>query len=126
MENFLEAAKIHSQTAFDFALAWIIDPANWVQFALLVGSYLAAVFLTRTLNPKVSKLLTPPEGSESILAKVRRFVLIFLPLILPMLAFGFTAIGEQVTRSLFGSGDYRVNIYSKYIVNRRYNKTCAC
>ncbi len=105
MENILETAKGYAMTAFDVAFAWIIDPANWVQFALLVGSYLAAVLITKKLNPKIVQLLTPAEGSETILAKVRRFVLLFLPLLLPLLAFGLTAIGEQVTRSIFGAGE---------------------
>ncbi|WP_375281108.1 mechanosensitive ion channel family protein [Pseudooctadecabacter sp.] len=105
MENMLNTVMGYGTTAFDVALAWIIDPANWVQFALLVGSYLAAVVITRKLNPKLTQLLTPAEGTETILAKVRRFVLLFLPLLLPLLAFGLTAIGEQVTRSIFGSGE---------------------
>lgn len=91
--------------AFEFAVAWMIDPANWVQFALLVGAYLAAVFLTRKLNPKLAKVLTPDEASQTVLAKARRFVLIFMPLLLPLLAFALTAVGEQVTRSIFGSGE---------------------
>ena len=32
-------------------------------------------------------------------------MLIFLPLLLPLLAYGFTGIGEQITRSIFGSGE---------------------
>ncbi|WP_296419537.1 mechanosensitive ion channel family protein [Pseudooctadecabacter sp.] len=105
MENMLETAMGYGMTAYEVALAWIIDPANWVQFALLVGSYLAAVVITRKLNPKLTQLLTPTQGNDSLLAKVRRFVLLFLPLLLPLLAFGLTAIGEQVTRSIFGSGE---------------------
>ena len=105
MENMLNTVMGYGTTAFEVALAWIIDPANWVQFALLVGSYLAAVIITRKLNPKLAQLLTPADGNETILAKVRRFVLLFLPLLLPLLAFGLTAIGEQVTRSIFGSGE---------------------
>lgn len=105
MENILETAKSYGQTGLDFATQWILDPANWVQFALLLGAYLAAVFITRKLNPKITRLLTPPEGNETILAKVRRFVLLFLPLLLPLLAFALTAVGEQVTRSIFGSGE---------------------
>ena len=90
---------------FEFALAWIIDPANWVQFALLVGAYVAAVVITRKLNPRLIQALTPAEDSQSLLSKVRRFVLIFMPLLLPLMAFALTAIGEQVTRSIFGAGE---------------------
>ena len=34
----------------------------------------------------------------------RRFVMQFLPLLLPLLAYGFTGIGEGIVRSLFDSG----------------------
>ena len=103
MDNILETAKGYALSAYEIAFAWIIDPANWVQFALLVGSYILAVFITKKMNPKIVSLLTPAEGNETILAKARRFVLLFLPLLLPLLAFGLTAIGEQVTRSIFGT-----------------------
>ncbi len=105
MENLLETALGYATTAYEVAFAWLIDPANWVQFALLVGAYLLAVVITRRLNPRITKMLTPDADSQTILSKVRRFVLLFLPLALPLLAFGLTAIGEQVTRSIFGSGE---------------------
>jgi len=105
MENLLDTSLGYLTTAYEVAFAWIIDPANWVQFALLVGSYILAVLITRRLNPKITKALTPSPDSQTILSKVRRFVLLFLPLALPLLAFGLTAVGEQVTRSIFGSGE---------------------
>ncbi|MEN8841976.1 MAG: mechanosensitive ion channel domain-containing protein [Octadecabacter sp.] len=105
MNDLLNTALSYVTPAFDVALAWIINPANWVQFALLVGAYLAAVFITRKLNPRIEKLLAPAKGSFTILSHSRRFILAFLPLLLPLLAFGLTAIGEQVTRSIFGSGE---------------------
>ena len=49
-------------------------------------------------------LLTPAEEAEGLIATARRFVLQFLPLMLPLLAYIFTAVGEQVVRSLFDSG----------------------
>ena len=105
MENLLDTALGYVTSAYEVALTWIIDPANWVQFALLVGAYIAAVVITRKLNPRLNKALTPAEDSQTILSKTRRFVLLFLPLLLPLMAFGLTAIGEQVTRSIFGSGE---------------------
>jgi len=83
---------------------WLLSPAAWSQFGLLIGAYLVAVLINRALAPRIHTLLSPAEDSDTMLAKLRRFVLIFLPLLLPLLAYGFTAIGEQVTRSLFGSG----------------------
>ena len=105
MENLMDTTLGYVTAAYEIALAWIIDPANWVQFALLVGAYLLAVIITRKMNPRLVTALTPAEGNQSFLAKVRRFVLLFLPLVLPLLAFALTAVGEQVTRSIFGSGE---------------------
>lgn len=83
---------------------WLLSPAAWSQFGLLIGAYLLARLSNRLLAPRIAALLTPDAANQSILARARRFVLIFLPLLLPLLAYGFTAIGEVVTRSLFGSG----------------------
>lgn len=91
-------------TGYDLAMGWLLSPAAWVQFAILVGAYILALLVNRLVTPRLTKLLTPPADSTSILSKARRFVLMFLPLLLPLFAYGFTAIGEQVTRSLFGSG----------------------
>lgn len=105
MNDLLDTAMGYVTPAFDFALTWIVDPANWVQFALLVAAYGLAVFITRKLNPRLIKALTPAGDSQTILSKARRFTLMFMPLVLPLLAFGLTAVGEQVTRSIFGAGD---------------------
>lgn len=105
MDDLMNTVMGYVTPAYEFALAWMIDPANWVQFALLVGAYIAAVVITRKLNPRLQKALAPAADSQTPLSKVRRFVLIFLPLVLPLLAFGLTAIGEQVTRSVFGTGE---------------------
>mgnify|MGYP000097234466 FL=1 len=88
----------------DLAMQWLLSPAAWTQFALLVGAYILAVIVNRIVTPRLSTFLTPDTQSLTLLSKGRRFVLIFLPLLLPLFAYGFTAIGEQVTRSLFGSG----------------------
>ena len=89
---------------WDLAKDWLLSPAAWSQFALLIAAWFLAVYVNKKGTPQLEKLLTPPEDSDGYLAKGRRFVLLFLPLILPLLAFAFTAIGEQVTRSIFGSG----------------------
>ena len=83
---------------------WLLSPAAWSQFGLLVAAWLAAVFANRALGPRIDRLLRPKDGADNIIATARRFVLMFLPLLLPLLAYVFTALGEQVTRSLFGSG----------------------
>lgn len=68
---------------YDLAMGWLLSPAAWVQFALLVGAYFVAVIVTRFVTPRLARLLTPSEENLSILAKAMRFVLMFLPLLLP-------------------------------------------
>ncbi|MEM7440938.1 MAG: mechanosensitive ion channel domain-containing protein [Pseudomonadota bacterium] len=104
MDNLLETAMGYLQQGQAIAVNWLTSPAAWSQFCLLLVAYGLAWFLNRKIQPILQTLLDPPAKSETILSKVRRFVLLFLPLLLPLLAYGFTAIGEQVTRSLFGSG----------------------
>ncbi len=100
----MDQARDAFDQAIQLAQGWLLSPAAWSQFGLLIGAYLLARLTNRLLEPRIAKLLTPDTANQSVLAKARRFVLIFLPLLLPLLAYGFTAIGEQVTRSLFGSG----------------------
>lgn len=88
----------------DIALQWIGSPAAWSQFVLLITAYFVALLVTRKLRPRLTALLTPPADSQTILSKARRFAAVFLPLLLPLLAFALASIGEQVTRSAFGSG----------------------
>lgn len=102
--DLVETIRGYVMQGIDLAKDWLLSPAAWSQFALLVGAYVLAVIANRILAPKISRLLTPAADNMSVLSKARRFILIFLPLLLPLLAYGFTAIGEQVTRSLFGSG----------------------
>jgi len=89
---------------WELAQGWLLSPAAWSQFGLLVAAFLAALVVSRKLSPTLTKAITPPNGQTSYLAQARRFVLMFLPLLLPLLAYVFTGIGEQITRSLFGSG----------------------
>ena len=105
MNDLLNTTLGYIATAYEVAFVWLINPANWVQFALLAGAYLVAVFITRKLNPRLTKLLTPAQDNFSMLSHARRFILVFMPLLLPLLAFGLTAIGKQITRSIFGSGE---------------------
>lgn len=88
----------------DLALGWLSSPAAWSQFGLLIIAYFAAKFAAKRLDPMLLQLLTPPAKQDNIIATSRRFVLLFLPLLLPLLAYAFIGIGEQITLSLFGSG----------------------
>ena len=89
--------------AWDLALTWLLSPAAWSQFGLLIVAYLIAVVVNRRVQPPLKRLLDP-GNSDSALAKARRFVAQFLPLLLPLLAYAFTGIGESVVRSIFDSG----------------------
>ena len=104
MDQLLETAQIYSENGLEVALQWLTSPAAYAQFALLIVAYVLALVVSGRLRPRLSQLLTPNEGDQSPFAKGRRFLLIFMPLLLPLLAYAFTAAGEQVTRSLFGSG----------------------
>ena len=87
------------------ALAWIASPAAWSQFALLGVAFIAATVAARRLAPFLARLITPPADKSHLLARARRLMLLALPLLMPVLAYGFTAAGEGITRSFFGSGD---------------------
>ncbi|MCB1349508.1 MAG: mechanosensitive ion channel [Maritimibacter sp.] len=104
MDGLVGKVWVYIEPGYEIARQWLTSPAAWSQFALLVVAYLAAVVAAKRLGPILTRLISPPEAQAHIIARSRRFVLIFLPLLLPLLAYGFTAIGEQVTRSLFGSG----------------------
>ena len=101
----VQQAAQYAQQGWDLAKGWLLSPAAWSQFAILTVSYLLAVYISRKLRPFLTRILTPLEEQQNILASARRFVLIFLPLLMPLLAYGFTGIGESVTRSIFGSGE---------------------
>ena len=100
----VQTAVGFSIQGYEIALGWLLSPAAWSQFALLILSYVAAVVLTRRIRPVLTRVLTPPDDSVSMFARMRRSVLLTLPLLLPVLAYMFAAIGEQVTRSVFGTG----------------------
>jgi small-conductance mechanosensitive channel len=94
----------YAQQGWEIASQWLMSPAAWSQFGLLALAFVLALLLTRKLQPFLTGVLTPAADNTSVLATARRFVLIFVPLLLPLLAWILTGIGEQVTRSLFGSG----------------------
>ncbi|MEC7962488.1 MAG: mechanosensitive ion channel domain-containing protein [Pseudomonadota bacterium] len=85
------------------AEGWLLSPAAWSQFALLLVAWFAARFANKRLHPFLKKWLSP-EASTGYLDKARLFLRQFLPLLLPLLAYVFTGIGESVVRSLFDSG----------------------
>ncbi len=94
----------YGQQGLTLAKGWLLSPAAWSQFVLLVLAYLLARLLTKRFSPKIRTFLEPKDGSNGVIAEARRFAVSFLPLLLPLLAYGLTGIGESVTRAAFGSG----------------------
>lgn len=89
---------------WDVAQGWLLSAAAWSQFGLLVAAFLLALLASRKLSPILTTAITPAKDQTSYIARARRYALIFLPLLLPLLAYMFTGLGEQITRSIFGSG----------------------
>ena len=100
---FLQTALGYGQQGWDVAKVWLLSPAAWSQFALLIAGYLLAVVIYRFLSLRLKTLLTPAQDSVTLLASARNFALMFLPLLLPVLAYGFAGIGEQITKAVFES-----------------------
>jgi small-conductance mechanosensitive channel len=90
--------------AGEIALGWLSSPAAWSQFGLLAVAYLMARLAAARVKPVVIRLLEPASKAGHI-ANARRFALRFVPLMLPLVAYGLTALGEEVTRATFGSGE---------------------
>lgn len=99
----VQQAAGYALQAYELALTWLLSPAAWSQFALLVVAYVLALLISRRLRPALARLIDPGE-TQNMLTKPRNFVLQFLPLITPLLAYALTGIGESIVRSLFDSG----------------------
>ena len=102
--EFLVKALEVIRPGLDIALGWLTSPAAWSQFALLIAAYVLALVLASRVQPRLHKMLAPASGAGGVVAQARVFVLGFLPLLMPLFAYAFTAVGEELTRSLFGSG----------------------
>ncbi|TAG13201.1 MAG: mechanosensitive ion channel protein MscS, partial [Rhodobacterales bacterium] len=101
----MEQLQAWLQTATDTALGWLTSPAALSQLGLLIAAYLVARLLSHRFSPVIEHTLTPKPEATHILARLRRFALQFLPLLLPLLAYALTAAGEGLTRTLFDQGE---------------------
>jgi potassium-dependent mechanosensitive channel len=93
------------QQAYDTALGWLSSPAALMQFGLLIAAYILARLISSRLTPTLERALTPKPEATHLIARLRRFALLFLPLLLPLLAYTLTAAGEGLTRATFGQGE---------------------
>ena len=66
--------------AYGIALGWLTSPAALSQIALLIVAYVAARTLARRFGPVIERTVTPKPEAVHILARLRRFALLFLPL----------------------------------------------
>lgn len=89
----------------EVALGWITSPAAWSQFALLAVAYVLARVLAGRMQPAIRRVAEPKADTAGLMVQMRRTALLFLPLLLPLLAYALTAAGESVTRATFGSGE---------------------
>ena len=82
----------------------VAKPCGVVSVYLIGSGLLWGRICHKKMNPIITRILTPQDGSTSVIAQIRLFILMFLPLSMPLLAYAFTGIGETLTRSFFGSG----------------------
>lgn len=99
----VQQAAGYALQGWDLAKSWLLSPGAWSQFGLLILAWILAVLITRRLRPFLARLIDPGE-KQNLFTAPRQFILQFLPLILPLLAYVLTGIGEGIVRSLFDSG----------------------
>lgn len=101
----MEQLEVWFSDAYDTARGWLTSPAALSQIALLLVAYVAARTLARRFGPVIERTVTPKPEVTHLIARLRRFALLFLPLLLPLLAYALTAVGEGLTRATFGQGE---------------------
>jgi len=86
------------------ALNWLTSPQAWLQFGLLAVSFGLAWIVNGRLV-KVLENLLKTLRVPAFMRKPMDFAVVLLPLCLPLLAYGFTAIGEAILKTTFGSAE---------------------
>lgn len=103
-DDFAANLTVWVQQAGDIAMGWLLSPAAWSQFGILALALIGARMATARATPVITRFLDPAAKTGHI-ANARRFALRFVPLLMPLIAYGLTAVGEEVTRATFGSGE---------------------
>ena len=102
--DFLDQIGSGLDEGWQRAVDWATGPGALSQFALLIVAWGLAMLATRRLVPRLRHWLEPRTKGDSLTAAIVRQALLCVPIILPLVAYGFTALGEAFTRSVFGSG----------------------
>lgn len=102
--NLVEQALSYLVGFWELAQQWLLSPFAWMQFGLLLAAFIVAFVVSRRGRKFLTGILTPDDSKGGVFAATRRFLLMFLPLLLPLLAYAFTAIGESVVLSVFEGG----------------------
>ena len=97
----VQQAAGYGLQAWDLAQSWVLSPAAWSQFALLVAAYVLAVLVAARLRGILTRLLTPPPEAANLLARGRRAALVYLPLLLPLLAYAFNLPTQSLRQTLY-------------------------
>ncbi len=87
----------------DQLMAWLLSPQAWVQFALVLGAYFLARLIAAVAAPLVRRALTFKPTSHDALKSTGAFILMFLPLLTPLLAYGLTAAAEVIGSTMLGA-----------------------
>lgn len=93
-----------AEANWQLALGWLRSPAAWSQFALLIVSWLLALVVARRFLPRFEAWLDAQSDGTGIIHMFLRLLLRLTPVLMPLIAYGFTALGEAFTRSVFDSG----------------------
>lgn len=101
----MEQIKNYASQTFEVSLAWLTSPTAWGQATFIISTFLAAYFARKYLSKILEPLLSPDQDNRSLLATLRRFLHQFLPLLLPILAYVFLGLSEQVAKITFGAGE---------------------
>jgi len=51
------------EAGWELAASWLLSPAAWSQFGLLVVAYFAALMVTRKLRPLLVRVLDPGDST---------------------------------------------------------------
>ncbi len=103
MEQIQALFQKYAGDGIDQLMAWLLSPQAWIQFGLVVAAYFLARLVAAMVSPILNKALTFGPNKHTALQSTGAFLLMFIPLITPLLAYGLTAAAEVIGSSLLGA-----------------------